>query len=88
MGPIHVERQAIWLVERAEMQVLREAPFQAILGLGPAQAVKQRVQTLQRLLLYLPWGTVGVLYWNIERIYVGFGSNSHGFSWVYVDSRT
>lgn len=41
---LHVERQPIWLVEKAQMEILENSRFQAILGIGPPTAVKQQAK--------------------------------------------
>ncbi|CAE7607574.1 Ren1 [Symbiodinium pilosum] len=44
IGPLSVPKQPLWLVREADMAILGEADFQAILGLGPPAAVKQQAK--------------------------------------------
>eukprot|EP00434_Breviolum_minutum_P018698 symbB.v1.2.016500.t1/scaffold1255.1/size128691/2 len=43
-GGLHVEKQPIWLVQEAKMEILESSQFEAILGIGPPTAVKQQAQ--------------------------------------------
>lgn len=44
IGPLHIDKQPIWEVLEADMEVLEASDFQAILGLGPVGTVKMQAE--------------------------------------------
>ncbi|CAK9114791.1 Pepsin A [Durusdinium trenchii] len=63
IGSLHLESQPIWLVEQAQMKVLSDAKFQAILGVGPPFAMKLQAEMDEKQLQ----GLAGKLKaWNVS----------------------
>mmetsp|Transcript_62131 Transcript_62131/g.148073 ORF Transcript_62131/g.148073 Transcript_62131/m.148073 type:complete len:469 (+) Transcript_62131:161-1567(+) len=44
VGPLSVQQQPVWLVQEASMDILQGAGFQAILGMGPPNAIRDRAR--------------------------------------------